>query len=153
MQDQIKIRQAMSKDLATLVDFNIRMAGETENKQLDAEVVTSGVKTVLDDSKYGFYLVAEDKGKVVGSLMVTTEWSDWRNGAFWWIQSVYVEPEFRRCGVFKALYAEVRERVRKTERVCGCRLYVERDNTTAQATYARVGLVETNYKIFEEILP
>jgi ribosomal protein S18 acetylase RimI-like enzyme len=152
MSDQIKIREARSKDVTTLVDFNIRMARETENMLLDPGIVTHGVKAILEDRKNGFYLIAEVDGEVVGSLMVTTEWSDWRNGAFWWIQSVYVEPGFRRRGVFRALYEEVRERARKTEQVCGCRLYVERDNTSAQATYARIGLEETKYKVFEELL-
>ena len=153
MSDQIKIRDALPKDSVTLVEFNIRMAKETEDKQLDKGIVTSGVNAVLEDRKNGFYLIAEVDGKVVGSLMVTTEWSDWRNGAFWWIQSVYIESGFRRHGVFRALYEEVRERARRTERVCGCRLYVERDNTTAQATYNKLGLEEANYKIFEDLLP
>jgi GNAT superfamily N-acetyltransferase len=153
MQDQVKIRAALPPDTATLVDFNLRMARETEDKRLDLEVLTSGVNAVLEDPTRGFYLVAEIAGKVVGSLMVTTEWSDWRNGAFWWIQSVYVLPELRKHGVFRALYEEARERAANSAGVCGCRLYVERDNTTAQAVYARRGLIETNYKVFEDLFP
>jgi len=153
MQDQVKIRAALAKDAATLVEFNLRMAQETEDKQLDSGVVTSGVNAVLEDPKRGFYLVAEVGGQVVGSLMVTTEWSDWRDGAFWWIQSVYIAPGFRRRGVYRTLYEQVRQRARNTTRVCGCRLYVERDNAAAQTTYARLGLVETDYKVFEELFP
>jgi len=153
MHDQVKIRKALRKDAATLVDFNLRMAKETEDKQLDSGVLTSGVNAVLEDPKRGFYLVAEVDGEVSGSVMVTTEWSDWRDGAFWWIQSVYIAPRFRRRGVFRALYEEVREQARNTARVCGCRLYVERENATAQATYAQLGLAETKYKVYEELLP
>jgi len=153
MHDQVKIRKALRKDAATLVDFNLRMAKETEDKQLDSGVLISGVNAVLEDPKRGFYLVAEVDGKVSGSLMVTTEWSDWRDGAFWWVQSVYIAPRFRRHGVFRALYEEVKKQARNTAQVCGCRLYVERENATAQATYAQLGMAETNYKVYEEILP
>ena len=152
MSAQIKIREARLTDVNTLVEFNIQMAKETEDKKLERAVVTSGVEAVLEDTKFGFYLIAEINGEIVGSLMVTTEWSDWRNGAFWWIQSVYVRPEFRRYGVFRSLYEEVKERAGKTERVCGCRLYVERENNSAQATYMRLGLEETKYKIFEDLI-
>ena len=151
MQDHMKIRLALPSDTATLVEFNLRMAEETERKRLDSEVLTSGVCAVLEDTTRGFYFVAEIDGKVVGSLMVTTEWSDWRNGTFWWIQSVYVQPELRRRGVFRALYAEVRERAVNSKGVCGCRLYVEKDNAAAQAVYGRQGFVETNYKVFEDL--
>ncbi len=150
MQDQINIRDAVRGDIPELVRFNLSMARETEDVQLDEQVLTRGVNTVLDDGKHGFYLIAEVDGKVAGSLMVTYEWSDWRDGAFWWIQSVYVEPEFRRCGVFRAIYAEARQRAKNTSRVCGCRLCVEQDNAAAQTTYARLGFVETNYKVLEE---
>ena len=151
MQDQINIRDAVRGDVPILVRFNLSMARETEDVQLDEHVLTRGVNAVFDDDKHGFYLIAEVDGKVAGSLMVTYEWSDWRDGAFWWIQSVYVEPEFRRRGVFRAIYAEARQRAGNTSRVCGCRLCVEQDNAAAQATYARLGFVETNYKMFEEL--
>ena len=153
MQNQTRIRAAIRKDVPSLVDFNLRMAMETEDKQLDSEVLTSGVNAVLDDPRRGFYLIAEVDGKVAGSLMVTNEWSDWRDGTFWWVQSVYVTHEFRRRGVLRALYEETRERAKNTPRVCGCRLYVERNNATAQTTYAKLGLVETDYKMFEELFP
>jgi ribosomal protein S18 acetylase RimI-like enzyme len=152
MQDQIEIRSALPVDTATLVEFNLRMATETEGKRLDSDVLTSGVNAVLDDPTHGLYLVAEVDGELVGSLMVTTEWSDWRNGVFWWIQSVYVRPEHRKRGVFRALYEEVRTRAVNSAGVCGCRLYVEKDNITAQAAYTRRGFTETNYKVFEDLL-
>ena len=153
MNDKVNIRTAVREDVSTLVAFNLRMARETEDKQLDPEVLTSGVDAILGNPEHGFYLVAEVEGILAGALMVTTEWSDWRNGAFWWIQSVYVQPECRQRGVFRALYEEARERAVNSEGVCGCRLYVEKDNTTAQAVYARRGLVETNYKVFEDLFP
>ena len=136
MQGQTRIRTALREDAPKLVDFNLRMAMETEGKQLDSDTLTSGVNAVLEDPRRGFYLIAEVDGKVVGSLMVTSEWSDWRDGAFWWVQSVYVTHGFRRRGVLRALYEEARRRAKNTPRVCGFRLYVDRDNTTAQTTYA-----------------
>jgi GNAT superfamily N-acetyltransferase len=104
---------------------------------------------VLADPQRGFYLVAEQAANAVGCLLVTREWSDWRNGDWWWLQSVYVTPAARRTGVFRALHAEVARRARTTEGVVGLRLYVERDNHAAQATYAALGLVETHYRLLE----
>lgn len=144
-----RVRDAVSRDAAVLVEFNRRMAMETEGRRLDPAVLARGVRAVLRNPHLGFYLVAEVEGRVAGCLMVTAEWSDWRNAAFWWVQSVYVAPEFRRRGVFRALYAEVKRRARKSPRVCGCRLYVERDNAAARATYGRLGLRETRYRMFE----
>lgn len=149
--ENMRIRDAAGEDVEWIVRFNQSMAMETEDKELDGEVLSGGVNGVLDDPKRGFYLIAEVDGKVVGSLMVTTEWSDWRNANFWWVQSVYVEDAFRRHGVFRAMYAEVRQRAKNTPQVCGCRLYVEQDNTRAQATYAHLGFLETNYKVFEDV--
>ena len=148
---EVKIRAAQPEDADRLIKFNLKMAGETEKRRLDPGILTAGVNAILHDPTRGFYLVAETGGQVAGCVMVTTEWSDWRNAAFWWIQSVYVVPEFRRCGVFRALYEEVRVRAQRTDLVCGCRLYVERENTPAQATYTRLGLAETNYRMFEEL--
>ncbi len=149
---EIRIREARGKDVSVLADFNRRMAMETEGLELDPAVLFSGVQAVFTDPGRGFYLVAEIAGEIAGCLMVTREWSDWRNGEFWWIQSVYVKKDFRRCGVFRALYQTVRKRAEEVSRVCGCRLYVERENYAAQAVYARMGLVETSYKVFEELL-
>lgn len=151
MQTDVKVRPARPQDVDHLIEFNLRMANETEGRLLDREILTLGINEILRDAARGFYLVAEIDGVVGGCLMVTTEWSDWRNGAFWWIQSVYVAPEFRRRGVFRGLYEEARNRARNSARVCGCRLYVDRENIQAQATYRRIGLRETSYKMFEEL--
>jgi ribosomal protein S18 acetylase RimI-like enzyme len=152
MNDRIRIRDAVRDDIDTLVEFNRQMARETEGKQLDKTILTAGVKAVFNNHAHGFYLVAEVDGTIAGSLLVTTEWSDWRNGVFWWIQSVYVAPAFRRKGVYRSLYREVRERAGRSSQVCGCRLYVERENHTAQATYKYLGMKDTGYRVFEEMI-
>ena len=104
----IQIRRATIEDAAAIADFNIQMAMETEGKQLDAETILQGARTMISNANLGFYLVAEDEGRLVGSLMVTTEWSDWRNGLFWWVQSVYIIPDYRRRGIYSDLYAMVK---------------------------------------------
>jgi ribosomal protein S18 acetylase RimI-like enzyme len=150
--DDLTIRRATADDVPALVAFNQAMAQETEGKGLDAEVLTSGVMAVLEDVQKGFYLVAEhtgDEDDAVASLLITREWSDWRDGVFWWIQSVYVRPAWRRRGVFRALYAEVERRARAQGDVCGLRLYVERDNDIARRTYDALGMDETPYRLYE----
>jgi ribosomal protein S18 acetylase RimI-like enzyme len=151
MNSYVKIRPARPEDADQLVEFNLRMASETEGMQLDPEILTLGITELLQDASHGFYLVADFNGVVVGCLMITTEWSDWRNGEFWWIQSVYVSPQFRRQGVFRTLYGEARRRAEHTDRVCGCRLYVEKENLQAQTAYSCLGFTETNYKVFEDL--
>ncbi|EIL91412.1 GNAT family N-acetyltransferase [Rhodanobacter sp. 115] len=128
------IRPATRDDIAHLVAWNATMAWETEAKRLDPEVLARGVAGVFDEPRRGFYLVAERDGTAVGGLLVTYEWSDWRCGDFWWIQSVYVEPTARRGGVFRALHEAVVQRARDAGAV-GVRLYVETENHRAQATY------------------
>ena len=149
----IAVRPARAEEADALAGFNIAMALETEGRRLLPEVVGAGVRRLLAEPALGFYLVAVADGEVVGSAMVTTEWSDWRNGRFWWIQSVYVRPEWRRRGVFRALYAHIREAAAQAPDVCGFRLYVERENTAAQATYRALGMHETDYRIMEELRP
>ncbi|MBW4632688.1 MAG: GNAT family N-acetyltransferase [Iphinoe sp. HA4291-MV1] len=130
------------------------MARETEDKDLSLEIVTAGVETLLKNSDFGFYVVAENNDKVAASLMVTTEWSDWRNGRFWWIQSVYVHPKFRRQGIYRKLYEFVKEKARNEQnelRICGFRLYVDHQNTVAQKTYKALGMKDTGYMIYEEL--
>jgi GNAT superfamily N-acetyltransferase len=153
MKATIHVRAARASDLETLVQFNMAMALQTENKVLDPAVLGAGVGAVLGEPRRGFYLVAESGGAVVGCLMITFEWSDWRNGDWWWLQSVYIVPPFRRRGVFRALYAEV-ERLAEaaSPHVVGVRLYVERDNLQAQQTYAALGMHEANYRMFEKSL-
>ena len=142
----IGVRSAKVSDIAFLVDCNAAMALETEHKALDRDVLLRGTQAVFDDPRRGFYLVAERDGEPAGCLLVTYEWSDWRNGDWWWFQSVYVTPAARRGGVFRALYAEVERRAREAGAV-GLRLYVERDNARAQRTYASLGMEEEPYKM------
>lgn len=149
MCDSMTIRRATRGDLDLLVEFNLRMAMETEDLQLEREVLERGIEGIFKFTDRGFYLVAEIDGMVVGSLMVTTEWSDWRNGDFWWVQSVYVRPEFRRRGVFTRLFHHVRESAHQADRVCGYRLYVEKENLAAQAAYQKLGFEETHYRLYE----
>lgn len=143
------IRRATPEDAAALVAFNQAMAMETEERALDGEVLTSGVTGLLSHAERGFYLVAEAEGEIAGSLMVTFEWSDWRNATFWWIQSVYVKPNMRRKGIYKGLYREVQRLAEATEDVCGYRLYVEKDNEIAQRTYESLGMQESYYLMYE----
>jgi GNAT superfamily N-acetyltransferase len=147
----LSIRPASRLDLPALVAWNAAMALETEAKQLDPDVLARGVAAVFDEPRRGFYLVAERDGMAVGSLLVTYEWSDWRCGDFWWIQSVYVVPQARRGGVFRALYAEVAERASVAAAV-GLRLYVETENLRAQRTYAGMGMSECHYRMYEQLL-
>lgn len=152
MPGDVTIRTATVDDAETLARFNEAMAQETEGKPLDSDTVRAGVHTMLEDRTQGFYLVAVRESEVVGSLMITTEWSDWRNGTFWWIQSVYVRPEARRTGVYTALHHAVRQRARQATDVCGLRLYVERGNSSARDTYEALGMTETSYRLYEEML-
>lgn len=150
---EITIRTATDDDVSTLTQFNLAMARETEDRMLDPDTVRVGVQALLDNPSRGFYLVAEQDDAVVGSLMITTEWSDWRNAVFWWVQSVYVRPEARRQGVYSTLYDRVKARA-ATEQpaVCGIRLYVERANAAAQQAYLALGMRETSYRFYEEML-
>ena len=152
MPDDVTIRRATEHDAETIARFNRQMAEETEDKPLDPTTVRNGVQAVLDDPDRGFYLVAERADTVVGALLITYEWSDWRNGRFWWVQSVYVPSDARRTGVYTALHRDVRRRAREAEEVCGLRLYVERDNAAARATYEALGMTEASYRMYEEML-
>ncbi len=143
------VRAAELTDVEFLVDGNARMAMETESLELDRARLRAGVEAVFADAGRGFYLIAEVEGERAGQMMITYEWSDWRNGVFWWIQSVYTVPELRGRGAFKALYASVEAMARERGGVCGLRLYVEAHNETAQATYRRCGMSETVYRMFE----
>ena len=142
------IRDASPIDVASIVTWNAAMAWETEQKTLDPATLERGVAAVFAQPGRGFYLVAERDGVAVGSLLVTYEWSDWRCGDFWWIQSVYVTPEARRSGVFRGLYAAVQERAQRA-RAVGLRLYVETENRRAQDTYADLGMTRCHYWMYE----
>ena len=143
------IRVADTQDEAIIVAFNIALAAESEQRALDRDTVTDGVRAVLRDPARGRYFLAGQQGRTVGQLMLTQEWSDWRNGTFWWIQSVYVDPQWRGRGIFRALFAHVDGLSRRSREVCGLRLYVERDNERAQSVYRRCGLELTEYRIME----
>ena len=134
-----------------MIDFNKAMALETEGKHLGDEVLSNGVAAVFDDPQKGFYVVAEDDGQVVGGLLITFEWSDWRNGWFWWIQSVYVRPDVRGKSVYSKLYAFVKQMAAQNMNVCGFRLYVDRENEHAQRVYEKLGMELTNYLPYEEM--
>ena|SRR5436190_5913389 len=146
----MNIRIANALDAGSLIEFNQAMALETEGKRLDPEKISSGVAAVFADEKKGFYVVAEDSGAIVGGLMVTYEWSDWRNGWFWWIQSVYICPEARGQGLYTRMYQFVKERAAETGSVCGFRLYVETENHHAQGVYDAVGMQRSHYIMYEE---
>lgn len=147
----IRCRIAEKTDAPAIIEFNKAMALETEAKTLDPELITAGVHSLFEKPELGFYLVAGAGGEVVGSLMITKEWSDWRNGLFWWIQSVYVVPEFRRKGVYRSMYQYVQEMAKSDDEICGFRLYVEKENSVAQKTYRNLGMEETRYKLFEQM--
>ena len=149
MPDTLSVRTGQTTDICTLVKFNIALARETEQKQLSPPTVTQGVHKLFKNPNYGFYIVAEIDDEVVGCCMVTYEWSDWRCGLFWWIQSVYVKPEFRRRGIFRKLYEFLKEKA-SHENVCGFRLYVEKSNHTGKNAYSGVGMEEAPYEFYEE---
>ncbi len=156
-QSDLHIRLAEPRDLESLVTFNMALAWETEGRQLDRALLRSGVESILADSAKGFYVVMEHlpTGQTIGQLLITFEWSDWRNAVFWWLQSVYVQKEWRRRGVFRQLYDYVLREGERQGNVAGIRLYVEQHNTVAQGVYAHVGLSAAPYKVFENdfILP
>lgn len=146
---RMKIRKARKLDAACIADFNLRLAWETEQLRLDPARVRRGVRALLRDPAKGTYFVAEASGTIAGQLMITYEWSDWRNADFWWIQSVYVAAEFRQKGVFRALYQHVKTLCDSRKEVCGLRLYVEVENQRAQRAYLNLGMHESRYQFFE----
>ena len=147
----IQVIQAGPRHSEIIAEFNQAMAIETEGRKLPWDKIHPGIKAILQDSSLGFYLVALYQGEVVGCLAITYEWSDWRNGFFWWIQSVFVAPSHRTKGVFTGLYSHVKSLASSKPDVCGVRLYVEKENTSAQQTYKKLGMIETHYRIMEEV--
>lgn len=143
------VREALGDDLDWLAEGAIAMAQETEHKRLDPDTVRAGIAAGLTDPAKARYFVAERDGVRAGTLMLTREWSDWRNGAWWWIQSVYVAPAHRRQGVFAALYRHVEVLARDAPGVIGLRLYVERDNAAAKRTYTALGMCDAGYRLYE----
>jgi len=149
--DPLKIRKAHQDDILIIHSFNQKMALETENLRLSDDVSLSGVKRLFDFSNFGFYVVAELQGEVVACLLISYEWSDWRDGLVWWIASVYVVPDHRRKGIYKKMYNYVRESAEKRDDVRGIRLYVHDENISAQKTYEKLGMEKTEYRVFEEM--
>ncbi len=145
----MQTRVAEPGDIETIALFNQAMALETENKKLASETILPGVTRLIESTDNGFYLVAEENQVLLGCLGITFEWSDWRNAQFWWIQSVYVDTNNRRRGVFSALYKHVNQLARSEADVCGIRLYVEKENVNAMQTYLALGMVETPYRLME----
>lgn len=145
----LTIRAALESDAGHIAEFNSRLALETEEMYLAPEIVNPGVAAMLSDRSKGRYWIAEADGRVVGQIMVTYEWSDWRNGMIWWIQSVYVRGDYRRSGVFSALYRHVESLAQQDPQVCGIRLYVEGENARAQQTYESLGMNMTGYRVME----
>lgn len=145
-----RLRAAQAADIDVIADFNRAMARETEDRDLDAQVLRAGVAAVFADPARGHYRVATVDGAVVACLLVTFEWSDWRNGCWWWLQSVYVHPDHRGQGVFNAMYRQLRADARATAGVCGLRLYVEHDNARAQRVYAGLGMTPEPYRILHD---
>jgi ribosomal protein S18 acetylase RimI-like enzyme len=151
--DHLNVRLAMPEDASTIASFSAAMALETEGRRLDLDRLYDGTIALLESPDRGFFMVAElekaDDRPLLGQLMITYEWSDWRNGAFWWIQSVYVDPAWRRRSVFRRMHETVMANAKTSPNVCGVRLYVEESNGAAQAVYRKVGLTPSSYTIFE----
>lgn len=161
----ISARRAKPADTERIAAFQQAMAHETEGKTLDPETLRQGIAAVFQDARKGFYIVAVASAnvggaddvdaqdavaqQVVGSLLITYEWSDWRNATFWWIQSVYVHPAWRRMGVYRRMYAYILDAVNARKDICGIRLYVERANAVAQQTYADLGMRKSHYDLYE----
>ena len=152
--NQLIVRQASRTDLDSIVAFSAAMALETEGRTLDEVRLREGTLSLLDSPAHGFFMVAEvphtEPSQLVGQLMITFEWSDWRNAVFWWVQSVYVAPTWRRQGVYRLMHDEIVAQAKADPKVCGIRLYVEQDNRTAQTVYQRVGLAPSAYKVYEQ---
>ena len=144
----LKIRKAVPEDMPVISEFQLKMAWETECFALHPETVMNGVKAVFDKPSRGQYWVATDSDEVIASLLITYEWSDWRNTDVWWLQSIYVIPEFRRKGVFRKIYSHIKAEAEK-QNVAGLRLYVETNNAVAQKTYEALGMKSEHYRLFE----
>ena len=150
MNDNVTVRLARRGDIDSIAGFNVAMAHETEDKDLPPDRVCDGVRRLFDEPKYGFYVVAESGDAVVGCLLITYEWSDWRCGVFWWIQSVYVRSEYRKRGVFSMMHEFLKAAASQERGVCGFRLCVEKTNAVAKSTYEKLGFAEAYYRVYEE---
>ena len=148
-------RKAKHEDAEMISEFNIKMAAETEGKKLDEDLVLKGVKAVIEDPDKGFYVVAdkgENEPEIIGQMLVTFEWSDWRNKFFWWIQSVYVDQNYRHQRIFSNLHSKIMQIAKSNKDVCGLRLYVKTNNELAKKVYDALGMNKTSYEVYEEAL-
>lgn len=145
----MKVREAKINDIPRIVDFQLEMAEETEGIELNRSIVETGVSTVLNDPTKGKYYITEINGEIVGSLLTTYEWSDWRNGTVLWIQSVYVLPEYRRKGVYRNMYSHLKNQVSTNRELKGIRLYADKSNRAAHKTYENLGMTQDHYVTFE----
>jgi ribosomal protein S18 acetylase RimI-like enzyme len=143
-----EVRKAVQEDFSAISEFQIKMAWETEHLALSPDTVMNGVKAVFDKPARGQYWIAINNNKAIASLLITYEWSDWRNTDIWWIQSVYVIPEFRRKGVFRKMYSHIKAEAEK-QNIAGLRLYVETNNVAAQKTYEAIGMKSEHYRLYE----
>lgn len=145
----IKIREAQLKDSTNIIEFQLKMAMETESIELDRKILEKGVLAVFDDESKGQYYIIEFDGTIVGSTLTTYEWSDWRNGTVLWFQSVYILPDYRGKGLFAKMYQYIEEKVSKSDSLRGIRLYVDKTNVNAQKVYQKVGMSEEHYSMYE----
>jgi len=145
----ITVRKANPGDENSIIDFQVKMAKETEQVDLDRDIVNKGVNAVFNSSEKGIYFVAESENKIIASLLITFEWSDWRNGNVYWIHSVYVLPEFRKKGVFKTMYLHLKKIAQKDKNNRGLRLYVDKTNTNARKVYETMGMDGNHYLLYE----
>ena len=146
---EVTIRQAGPADAAVIAELNLRLAAETEGLRLDPATVEQGVTSLLHDRAKGIYFVAENAGQIIGQVMITYEWSDWRNGNIWWLQSVYVKKAFREKGIFRRLFEHLKREAESQQEVCTLRLYMHKENARARQSYARLGMKQTHYEVFE----
>ena len=145
----LSVRLAAPSDVSIIAEFNAAMAKETEEIELNRERLRKGVEALFADPSKGLYYIAESNGIIAGQMMIMYEWSDWRNATFWWIQSVYILPEYRRHGVFRALYRSIETIAGTRGNVCGVRLYVDQSNDHAQETYESLGIKHSHYEMME----
>ena len=145
----ITVREANPLDENIIANFQVRMAKETEQIDLDRDIVNKGVIAVLNSPEKGIYFVAESENKIIASMLITFEWSDWRNGNVYWIHSIYVLPEFRKKGVFKTMYLHLKNIAQKDENIRGLRLYVDKTNINAQKVYETMGMDGDHYMLYE----
>jgi len=152
VEHDVYVRISEPRDIEAIAEMNCAMGWETERIRLDRLTLLQGVQAVFEDRQRGFYVVAESEAHVVGCLLITFEWSDWRCGQFWWIQSLYVRPSFRRRGVFRQLHEFARTEASRRHEVCGLRLYVEQTNRVAQRAYEHMGMQARSYRMYEQAL-